>query len=235
MSAREPSPEPRLTREEELRAITVGELRPLSGPVELVDYDPAWPARFEAQAARIRAAIGDAALRIEHCGSTSVAGLAAKPVIDIVLVVVDTRDELAYVAPLEAAGYTLRIREPDWYEHRMLRGADPAVNLHVFPVGCEEIDRMVAFRDWLRSHDDDRLAYERAKRALTEQPWTYMQHYADAKSTSSSRSWPAPRLTAAPRGSVGRVTAHPSQELRSVARVVTRAARSSTEGAAASR
>ncbi len=167
--------------EEQLRAATVGELRPLTGPIVLAGYDPEWPRLFEREADRIRGALGDRALQIEHTGSTSVPGLAAKPIIDITLVVADSADEPAYVPALEAAGYVLRIREPEWYEHRMFRGQDPSVNLHVFSRGCEEIDRMVSFRDWLRRNEADRELYERTKRELTAQDWKYGQNYADAK------------------------------------------------------
>ena len=87
---------------------------------------------------------------LEHTGSTSVPGLAAKPIIDITLAVPDSSDEDAYAPALEAAGYVLRIREPDWHEHRVFKGPDTNVNLHVFSDGCPEIDRMLRFRDWLR-------------------------------------------------------------------------------------
>ena len=142
--------------EDELRAITVGELAPLTEPIRVVPYDPAWPRLFDREAARIRAALGDRALRLEHVGSTSVPGLAAKPRIDILLVVADSGDEPAYVPALEAAGYALRIREPEWYEHRVFKGPDTDVNLHVFSPGCPEIDRMLGFRDHLRADDADR-------------------------------------------------------------------------------
>jgi GrpB-like predicted nucleotidyltransferase (UPF0157 family) len=166
-------------REEQLRAVTIGE--PRRGPIALVDYDPAWPALFEREAARIRGALGDRALLVEHAGSTSVPGLAAKPIVDIVLAVPDSSDERGYVAPLEAVGYTLRIREPDWYEHRVLRGPDTEINLHVFSEDCEEIGRMLAFRDHLRTNDADRALYERTKRELAARPWQFVQDYADAK------------------------------------------------------
>ena len=117
--------------EEQLRATVVGELRPLAGPIVIVDYDPEWPLRFRREEEKIRAALGDAAMQVEHAGSTSVPGLAAKPIIDIVLVVADSADEDAYVPALERAGYVLRIREPDWFEHRMFRERDTNVNLHV--------------------------------------------------------------------------------------------------------
>lgn len=167
--------------EESLRAVTIGELAILAGPVELAEYDPAWPKAFEGQAARVRSALGDRVRLLEHVGSTSVPGLAAKPIIDIVLAVPDSADETSYVPALEGAGYVLRIREPEWFEHRVLKGTDPAVNLHVFTEGASEITKMLAFRDWLRTHDDERLLYEVTKRELAAREWKYVQHYADAK------------------------------------------------------
>jgi GrpB-like predicted nucleotidyltransferase (UPF0157 family) len=107
--------------------------------------------------------------------------LAAKPIIDIILAVADSADESAYVPPLEEKGFVLRIREPDWFEHRMFKAPDIAGNLHVFSVGCSEIDRMVAFRNWLREHDDDRVLYEQTKQDLAARIWKDVQYYADAK------------------------------------------------------
>jgi GrpB-like predicted nucleotidyltransferase (UPF0157 family) len=169
------------TTEEELRAVTVGELQPLAGRIRIVDYDPDWPRQFAVEADKIRAALGDRALVLEHAGSTSVPGLAAKPLIDIVLVVTDTSDKAAYVPDLERAGYVLRIREPDWYQHRVLKGGDPEVNLHVFPPDCAEVERMLLMRDWLRADAADRELYARTKRELAAREWTYTQNYADAK------------------------------------------------------
>src|SRR5712691_4866860 len=175
-------PEPTPLTDEQIRAAVVGEEPAPHQPVVLVDYDPAWPSLFEREQTRIRAALGARALRIEHTGSTSVPGLPAKPVVDIVLVVADSADEDAYAPPLEAAGYVLRIREPDWYEHRIFKGPDTNVNVHVFSEGCEEIDRMLLFRDWLRMNEEDRDLYEHAKRELASRDWKYVQNYADAKS-----------------------------------------------------
>lgn len=180
MTPRRP-PMAQTASEESLRAVTIGELVVLGGPVLLADYDPAWPTTFEREAARIRSALGETVRLLEHAGSTSVPGLAAKPIIDIVLAVPDSSDESTYVPAMEAARYVLRIREPEWFEHRVLRGTDPAVNLHVFTEGASEITRMLAFRDWLRSQDDERLLYERTKRELAAREWKYVQHYADAK------------------------------------------------------
>ena len=154
---------------------------PFSGRINLVESDPTWPAQYEAVAARIRAAIGETAVVLEHAGSTSIPGLAAKNQIDVVLGVPDSTDEAAYVPALEAAGFEFAIREPEWFEHRLFRGTDPKVNLHAFSADCEEIARMLAFRDWLRMHPEDRERYEREKRRLAEQTWDTMQDYADAK------------------------------------------------------
>jgi GrpB-like predicted nucleotidyltransferase (UPF0157 family) len=133
--------------EEQILAVRVGEVTPLAGPIHIVDYDPEWPRRFEREARRIQSALGDRALLLEHVGSTSVPGLAAKPRIDIILAVADSADESSYVPALEAVGYVLHIREPSWYEHRVFKGPDTDVNLHVFSQGCPEIDRMLLFRD----------------------------------------------------------------------------------------
>jgi GrpB-like predicted nucleotidyltransferase (UPF0157 family) len=167
--------------EEEMRAVTIGELKPLTGKIQVVDYDPEWPALFEREAARVRAVLGERVLLLEHTGSTSVPGLAAKPIIDMTLVVPNSADEPAYVPDMEAAGYVLRIREPDWYEHRLFKGPDTDINLHVFSAGCPEVKRMLLFRDWLRANDADREHYQQAKRELTQRDWKYVQNYADAK------------------------------------------------------
>ena len=167
--------------EAEIRAYTVGERKPLSERLHLVAYDPSWPALFEREAERIKRALGPAALRIDHTGSTSVPGLAAKPIIDMLLVVSNSADESSYVPPLEAVGYVLRIRQPDWYEHRVFKGPDTDVNLHVLSNGCKEIDRILLFRDWLRVEPSDRALYEQTKRSLIARDWHYTQQYADAK------------------------------------------------------
>jgi GrpB-like predicted nucleotidyltransferase (UPF0157 family) len=171
-----------LQTDEELQAGLVVTLVPHNAPIKLSEYDPAWPALFAREADRIRAVLGPTAVLIEHAGSTSVPGLAAKPIIDIVLAVPDSADEQAYVPALEAAGYVLRAREPGWFEHRMFKGPDTDINLHVFTAGASEVDRMLLFRDWLRANDADRDAYLRVKRDLAQRTWRHVQHYADSKS-----------------------------------------------------
>lgn len=169
--------------EAQIRAALVGGQAPGSGPIVIADYDPQWPRLFARERDRIRAALGERVLRLEHVGSTSVPGLAAKPRIDLLLVVADSADEPSYVPALESAGYVLRIREPDWYKHRMFKGPDTDINLHVFSTasGDPEIERMLRFRDWLRTDEPDRRLYERAKRELAAREWKYTQNYADAK------------------------------------------------------
>jgi GrpB-like predicted nucleotidyltransferase (UPF0157 family) len=169
------------TSEAQLRACTIGELVPYAQKVVIVDHDPAWPAKFLHEAERVRATLGARVLQLDHVGSTSVPGLPAKPIIDMILAVADSADEAAYVPDLEAAGYTLRIREPDWFEHRLFKGPDANINLHVFSYGCSEIARTVAFRDWLRANPVDRDLYAATKRELAAREWKYLQNYADAK------------------------------------------------------
>ncbi len=167
--------------EEEIREFTIGELKPVSGPILIVDYDPRWPELFAREAERIRSVLGSRALRIEHVGSTSVPGLAAKPIIDLLLIVADSANEDTNAPDLTAAGYVLRIREPNWYEHRVFKGPDTDINLHAFSPGCPEIDRMLIFRDWLRANPADRELYARTKLALARKEWKHVQNYADAK------------------------------------------------------
>jgi GrpB-like predicted nucleotidyltransferase (UPF0157 family) len=174
-------PSPPMTVEQ-LRQSTVGELKPFDSTITLVDYNPAWPEHFAREAKRIKAALGNRALSVEHVGSTSVPGLMAKPIIDILLVVADSADEPSYVPALEAAGYVLRIREPDWHQHRLFKGPDININLHVFTQGSEEIRRTLLLRDWLRTNKADRELYARTKRELAIKKWKYVQNYADAKS-----------------------------------------------------
>jgi GrpB-like predicted nucleotidyltransferase (UPF0157 family) len=149
--------------------------------IKIVDYNPDWPNTFLKHSRTIAAAIGGSLLRIEHIGSTSVPRLAAKPIIDILVVVPDSADESAYLPQLEAAGYILRVREPDWNEHRMLRTPEKDVHIHVYSAGCGEIRRNLVFRDRLRNHTGDRRRYEQSKRELAAKEWSDMNAYAEAK------------------------------------------------------
>ena len=170
-----------LISDEALQKLTIGQRKAHNAPITLVDYDPGWAALFAREADRIRAVLGEAVVLVEHVGSTAVPGLAAKPIIDILLVVPNSADEASYVPLLESAGYVLRVREPEWFEHRFFLGPDTDINLHVFSVGVSEIDRMLRFRDRLRTHQAERDHYERTKRALAQRVWRHVVHYAEAK------------------------------------------------------
>jgi GrpB-like predicted nucleotidyltransferase (UPF0157 family) len=169
--------------DEEMAAIRVsGTVTAWNNTIPLFDYDPAWPGQYAGEAAKIRAALGEGALVLEHVGSTSIPRMSAKPIIDIVLGVPDSANEDAYEPALTAQGYRLHLREPDWYEHRVMKGDGPPVNLHVFTAGCPEIARMTGFRDRCRAHPEEFELYLCAKRELAARTWRHVQHYANAKS-----------------------------------------------------
>jgi GrpB-like predicted nucleotidyltransferase (UPF0157 family) len=153
----------------------------MSSQIEIIAYDPRWPWLFQWEADRIKSVLNQRAHRIEHIDSTSVPGLAAKPTIDLLLVVANTINEADYLPALEGAGYRLKIREPEWHEHRMLKGPDTDINLHIFSDGCPEIDKILTFRNWLRSNESDRELYARTKRELATKDWNQIQDYANAK------------------------------------------------------
>lgn len=147
-------------------------------PVVIAEYTDEWPRRYEQERERLVRALGARALQIEHIGSTSVPGLGAKPIVDILVVVADADDEDTFREALIDAGYVLRVREPG---HRMFRTDPRDVHVHVYGQGAQDIDDYLVFRDWLRAHDDDRARYEAVKRELATRSWADMQDYANAK------------------------------------------------------
>ena len=159
-----------------LDSVLIGGREPFT-PV-ISDYDHAWPLRFAELEARIRSALGDIALAVEHIGSTSVPQLAAKPIVDVLVVVADVDDEPSYVSALEEAGFVLRVREE---RHRMFRTPERDVHIHVYSSGDQAIADYLDLRDWLRVDESDRALYAGVKRDLAQRPWTDMNHYADAK------------------------------------------------------
>ena len=165
--------------EERMREVIIGEIEPQA--IVIADYDPAWRERFALEEAKIRAALGEAALSVEHIGSTSVPGLAAKPIVDILLVVADSGDEGSYLPALEEAGYVLRVREPEFEEHRMFRTPAKDVHVHVYSAGSAEIRRYLLLRDHLRQDEEDRELYASTKRELASRDWPSVDHYARAK------------------------------------------------------
>ena len=147
--------------------------------IEVVEYDAGWPASFARLAAAIERALGPVALSVDHIGSTSVPGLAAKPIIDILLTVASVEDEDSYLPALEQAGFVLRVREPD---HRMFRTPGKDVHIHVYAPGRQESADYLALRDWLRGNASARTLYAETKKRLAEQSWPDMNYYAMAKS-----------------------------------------------------
>lgn len=166
---------------EEIQNANVGQVKKLNSQIHIAEYDEKWPVKFAELEELISNALSKLEITVEHVGSTSVPGLAAKPIIDIVMEVPDSSCESDYCPPLEAAGFFLKIREPDWFEHRMFKDADQTVNLHVFSKGCTEVTKMIQFRDHLRNNPVDLNLYLSKKRELASQTWEYTQNYADAK------------------------------------------------------
>jgi GrpB-like predicted nucleotidyltransferase (UPF0157 family) len=166
----------RKERDEYLERVLIGGRE--QRKIVIADYDSTWPRRYQHERERIWQALGSRALGIEHIGSTAVPGLAAKPVIDVLVVVEDPDDESPLVTALESTGYELRVREPG---HRMFRTPERDVHVHVWARTAPEADRYLAFRDRLRRSSEDRAAYEQLKRDLASREWGDMNEYADAK------------------------------------------------------
>ena len=146
--------------------------------VELHGYDERWPELYLEHRRRIADALAGSDVDIEHIGSTAVPGLAAKPIIDIVVAVEDITAEEDYLDPLLAAGYELRVREP---RHRLVRTPARDVHVHLYERDDPAIDAYLLLRDHLRSDADDRGLYESTKRSLLSRRWDDMNDYADAK------------------------------------------------------
>ena len=166
-------------REEYLKKVTIGEVENINNNITLESYNPNWPKLFKKLKQTILKVLPDAT--VEHVGSTSIPSLTAKPIIDIILLVKDSDDEASYLPQLESIDYYLRIREPDWYQHRLFKHHQYAVNLHVFSFGCLEAKRMLDFRDILRNDPNAFKLYADTKKKLASQKWKYVQEYADAK------------------------------------------------------
>lgn len=144
----------------------------------LHSYDNRWPDVYATHRRRIQAALAPTHVQIEHIGSTSVPGLAAKPIIDVVVMVEDITAEEDYLGPLLTAGYELRVREPG---HRLVRTLARDVHVHLYGRGDPAVDDYLLLRDHLRADGADRVLYESTKRALLQRQWEDMNDYADAK------------------------------------------------------
>jgi GrpB-like predicted nucleotidyltransferase (UPF0157 family) len=149
-------------------------------PVFVVDADPAWPARYEALRARLAGQL-EPPFRIDHVGSTAVAGLAAKPIIDIQISVPDLADEAEYRAAIESIGVVLRAREPDHRFFRTPKGTERRLHVHVCQSGSDWERRHLLFRDYLRAHPELAAEYEQLKRRLADELRDDRIAYTDAK------------------------------------------------------
>jgi len=150
--------------------------------IEIISYDDSWPLKYVEHKNKIIEALGDSKINIEHIGSTAVPHLSAKPIIDILLVVKDSSNEDEYLDKMESAGYQLRVREPDFHEHRMFRTIERDVHIHILSNGSSEIERYISFRNRLRTNGLDRNNYEKLKLKLATKQWEDMNEYAEAKS-----------------------------------------------------
>jgi GrpB-like predicted nucleotidyltransferase (UPF0157 family) len=146
--------------------------------LDLHSYDERWAEIYLVHRSRIRDSLAASDVEIEHIGSTSVPGLAAKPIIDIVVAVDDITAEEDYLNPLLAAGYELRVREPG---HRLVRTPARDVHVHLYEQNDPAVDEYLLLRDHLRSDADDRGLYESTKRTLLNKQWDDTNDYADAK------------------------------------------------------
>ncbi|WP_209020571.1 GrpB family protein [Nocardioides sp. 1609] len=166
---------------EEIDAARVAESARVPEPVVVVPADPAWAQWYDVVRDRVVAALGERVVSIAHVGSTSVPGLPAKPVVDVDLLVPDPADEDSWLPDLEAAGFELRVREPEWEEHRCLRGTEPACNLHVFAPDSRESRRHRMFGAWLRAHPEDRELYASVKQEVAGRGFTDAMLYNNEK------------------------------------------------------
>lgn len=155
-------------------------------PIEVLPYDPAWPLHYEAACQDILRAIGPYVTRIEHIGSTAVPGLAAKPVIDILVGVRSLADAPAFLPPLYPLGYAYQPEHEDVfperrYLHRIVDGAHTH-HLHIVEPQSEFFRVQLLFRDYLRLHPETAQRYAELKRRLAQQYRLDREAYTDGKS-----------------------------------------------------
>ncbi len=149
--------------------------------VEIVRYDPAWPARFRSWHGRLATSLGPTAERIEHVGSTAVPGLPAKPVIDVQVSVPNPDVESSYVLAIESLGIQLRSRDREHRYFRPFSGLPREIQVHVCATGSRWERKHLLFRDYLRSSEAARDAYLAAKQEAADRWRDDRVAYADAK------------------------------------------------------
>ncbi|MEN6410302.1 MAG: GrpB family protein [Anaerolineaceae bacterium] len=159
----------------------------MRGEIVVADYDPAWARAFAEEKQRIQTAIGETLTGIEHVGSTAVPGLAAKPVIDLLVGIRSLADAPRCVAPLAALGYRyIPEYEADLPERRYFQRqnaeGEHTHHIHMVEPGSEFWRRHLLFRDYLRAHPETAVEYAALKRALAAQYRSDRAGYTDAKS-----------------------------------------------------
>ncbi|CAD5990986.1 GrpB family protein [Agreia sp. COWG] len=152
---------------------------PESRTLTLHDHDPRWAERYLEERRRILEALVGHEIEVEHIGSTAVPGLAAKPIVDIVVAVDDITAEEDYLDQLIEVGYELRVREPG---HRLVRTPQREVHVHIYERGDGAVGDYLLLRDHLREDVQDRALYQGVKQQLIARNWSDMNEYAEAKS-----------------------------------------------------
>src|SRR5262249_52393652 len=149
--------------------------------IVIVDYDPRWPVRYAEERARVMAVLADLVESIEHIGSTSVPGLSAKPIIDLLVTVPCLGPPDPFIGPLGSLGYTYFAALGNTERHMFARGNPHTHHLHIVEHHGEEHRRPVAFRNYLQSHADTAHAYVVLKQALAERFHQNRQAYSEGK------------------------------------------------------
>jgi GrpB-like predicted nucleotidyltransferase (UPF0157 family) len=136
--------------------------------VRIVDYDPGWAERAAEEIGRIEGAVGEAAVRVEHVGSTAVPGLAAKPIVDLQLAVAEVERRDLYVGALEGIGYLFvpDPGSPDFHFFAKPAARPRSFHLHVCAAGSDDERRHLAVRDYLRAHPEEAARYGALKREV---------------------------------------------------------------------
>lgn len=153
-------------------------------PVEICHHTSEWPEEFRRMGAALRRALGAVALRIDHIGSTSIEGLASKPIVDVQISVENLEPMMAYQEALESLGYVWRRSNPERTK-RYFREAPQAkrTHIHVRQAGSWHERFALLFRDYVRAHPGARLQYDAAKRVLAEKFRFQRQRYSEGKET----------------------------------------------------
>ncbi|WP_033054871.1 GrpB family protein [Sinorhizobium meliloti] len=153
------------------------------GKIEIADWSPEWPESFRRKASAIRGALGDRALRIDHIGSTSIQGLAAKPIIDIQVSVAAFEPIETFTEPLRKIGYEWRQANPDLTKRYFReRPGDERTHIHMRRLGSWHEQWALLFRDYMRAHPEEHAPYVALKRALAERYRDNRAAYTDGKS-----------------------------------------------------